>query len=118
MKRLGLGIMLATSVAFSALLVAYVAGGKLPSDDAERLTSISLTWALVVWVIADARIGRRTPCYDFGFLVAVFFPVSLVWYVLWSRGWRGFLTLGALFGLVILPWVSASVAWVLRYGIR
>jgi hypothetical protein len=116
MKRLGIGVLIATSVAFSAFLVMHVAVGRVPSEAATRLTSAGLALETVLWVMADARVGRRTPCYDFGFLVAVFFPVSLVWYMLWSRGRRGFLTLGALVGLLAMPWVSFIGAWILRYG--
>lgn len=118
MRRLGpMGILVATVASCSAFLVAYVAIDSAPSQGAQQLTSFGLSLAMVLWVMADARRGRRTPCYDFGFLVAAFFPVSLVWYVVWSRGRRGLLTLGALFGLMLLPWVSASVAWALRHGV-
>jgi hypothetical protein len=117
MTRLGpVAILVATAAACSAFLVAYVAIGKAPSETAQQLTSIGLSLAMVLWVMVDARQGKRTPCYDFGFLVAAFFPVSLVWYVAWSRGRRGLLTLGALFGLMLLPWASALVAWVIRNG--
>jgi hypothetical protein len=118
MSRLGpLGILVATVAACSAFLVAYVAIGTAPSQTAEQLTSFGLSLAFILWVVADARKGRRTPCYDFGFLVAALFPVSLVWYVVWSRGRRGWLVLGGLFGLMLLPWASAFVAWVVRNGL-
>ena len=58
-----------------------------------------------------------TPCFDFGFLVAVFFPISLVWYAFWSRGVRGVLLLGAMLGLMLIPWLSAIVVLLLRYGL-
>ena len=68
-------------------------------------------------MMADAHLRRQTPCYDFGFLVGVFFPISLVWYVFWSRGVRGILLLGALIGLMLLPWLAGIAAWVLRSGV-
>jgi hypothetical protein len=118
MRRIGpTGILVATIVAYSAFLVAYVAIGSAPSQGAQQLTSVGLSLAMVLWVMADARLGRRTPCYDFGFLVAAFFPASLVWYVVWSRGRRGLLTLGFLSGLMLLPWASALAAWALRHGL-
>ena len=116
MRRFGpMGMLVAAVVASSAFLIAHVAAGAIPSDEVQQLTSFGLALAFVLWVIADARSQHRTPCYDFGFLVAVFFPASLVWYVLWSRGWRGWLTLGALIGLMLLPWVFATVALALRF---
>jgi hypothetical protein len=88
--------------------------GKAPSDNVVRVSSVALAFAYILWIMADAAMRRKTPCYDFGFLVAVFFPISLFWYVFWSRGWRGFLLLGALIALMLLPWLAAVVAWALR----
>ena len=117
MKRLWpLMVLVATVAACSGFLVAPIAIGRSPSDNVQYLTSFGLALGFILWVIADARMAHRTPCYDFGFLVGIFFPVSLVWYVFWSRGWRGLLTLTALVGLMLLPSVSYLVAWALRFG--
>src|SRR6516165_2501880 len=91
-----LGMLVVAGAWFSALQVAYVAIGTTPSEAAAGLTSAGVALAFVIWVVADARARQQTPCYDFGFLVAVFFPASLCWYVVWSRGWRGMLMLAAL----------------------
>jgi len=109
-------IPLLTAAASAGLLVAYVATGRTPSDRVQGLIPTGLGLALVLWMMMDARARHRTPCYDFGFLVAVFFPVSLVWYVLWTRGWKGLLTLVGLIGLWFVPWLTAMAAWILRYG--
>jgi hypothetical protein len=115
MRALGpFGMLAATVAAASAFLVAYVAAGRYPSATALRLASLGVDLGLILWIAADARLRRRTPCYDFGFLVAVFFPFSLVWYVVWSRGLKGLLTLAGLFGLAFLPWVFAGLAWAFR----
>ena len=117
MKRLGpLGILFATVIVLAALQLDYAAFGTTPSDGVSRLSSLALALAFVLWIAADAQVRRQTPCYDFGFLIAIFFPISLVWYVFWSRGWRGILLLGALFALMLLPWLTAVIAWVLRAG--
>ena len=118
MKRLGpFGILFATVIILAALQVDYAAFGKPPSETVLRLSSFSMAFALILWVMADAQMRRQTPCYDFGLLVTVYFPISLVWYVFWSRGWRGFLMLGALLGLMLLPWLAAVVTWALRTGL-
>jgi hypothetical protein len=117
MKRLGpFGILFASVLILAALQLDYAAAGKAPSDNVAHMSSWTLALALILWIMADAQMRRQTPCYDFGFLVAVFFPVSLVWYVFWSRGWRGFLLLGALLGLILLPSLATVAAWVLRSG--
>jgi hypothetical protein len=115
MKRIGpFGVLFASVLVLSALQFDYAAFDKVPSEDVLRMSSVALALACILWVMADAQMRRQTPCYDFGFLVAVFFPISLLWYVFWSRGWRGFLLLGALIGLMLLPSVAAVVAWALR----
>lgn len=111
-----MAILVAAVAASSALLIAEVALGPPPSELVVDLTSMALGLATMLWVVADARTRRQTPCYDFGFLVAVFYPASLVWYVLWTRGWRGLITLAALIGLMILPWFSASITWIITHG--
>jgi hypothetical protein len=108
-------VLLALVITVSALQVAYVATGARQSDAAEMLTRFCLGLAFVLWIMEDARLRHRVPCYDFGFLVAIFFPVSLVWYVFWSRGWKGFLTLGGIVGLMVLPTLSAGVASIVVY---
>jgi hypothetical protein len=117
MRSLGpMAILVAAVAAASAFFATQVVVGAPPSETVQVLTSFALALAFVLWVTVDAQTRRRTPCYDFGFLVAVFFPASVVWYVLWSRGLRGLLTLCGLVGLWLLPMVCASVAGIIRHG--
>ena len=81
-----LGLLLSTVALLSAIQFGSVALGATDTDALARLTSFGLSLAFVIWVMADAQSRRRTPCFEFGFLVAVYFPVSLAWYVFWSRG--------------------------------
>jgi hypothetical protein len=112
-----LGILFATVAVFSAFQFASVILGKTDSEAVTRLTSFGLSLAFVLWVMADAQSRRRTPCFEFGFLVAVYFPVSLAWYVVWSRGWRAVFILAGFYVLMFVPWLSAVVAWILRNGL-
>ncbi|ODU01120.1 MAG: hypothetical protein ABS79_02220 [Planctomycetes bacterium SCN 63-9] len=72
-----------------------------------------LILALVLWMDLDARRRRIVPCHDFGFLTMVVFPASLVWYVFWSRGWRGVFLLAGLLGLWAVPFLSAVATAIL-----
>jgi hypothetical protein len=118
MKRLGpFGILFATFLILAALQFDYAAVGRAPSENVSRMSSLAVALACIVWIMADAQLRRQTPCYDFGFLVAVYFPISLVWYVFWSRGWRGFLVLGAVLGLMLLPALAEVVARAIRSGL-
>jgi hypothetical protein len=105
---------LATSAGFAA----YVASGAIPSPALEIL--IGVVWAplAVYWIRADAR--RRnlsTPCFDFGMLCYLFFPLSAAWYCFWSRGlWRGLALVGLLYLLLAAPWIVAIVVEKAVYG--
>jgi hypothetical protein len=91
------------------------------SPDGKRLAAI-LTYAfpffVVLWVLSDARRGGSTPCFDFGFFLAVGFPVSVAWYLLCPKGFRGLLVLAALAGLFLVPWLCAGAAGVLAPILR
>ena len=111
MRRLGpFGWLIAAVAALSAFQVPYAALGVAPPDAAALLTSYGLALAFILWVVDDARARRCVPCFDFGFLVAAFFPASLAWYVHWSRGRRGVLVLAAFFALMLAPAVAAALA--------
>jgi hypothetical protein len=112
------GVLLLPVAAVSILQMIYMAIGATPSGRATLLFEFSLAWAFILWVEADARHRHIVPCHDFGFLVAVFFPLSLVWYVFWSRGRRGILALTGLLGVMILPWLTAVAVWVMANGLR
>ena len=113
-----LGIVVITVVLFSVLQCAYIWAGQAAHHRiASRLLgSIAFALGCVLWVVADASAAARLLA-DFDFLVAVFFPVSLVWYAFWSRGVRGVLVLGAMLGLMLIPWLAAIVVLLLRYGL-
>lgn len=69
-------------------------------------TLVNFGWSLMVlcWMEADARLRRRLPCFDFGFLMGLAFPVSVGWYCIRSRGWGwGTLLLLTLISLLLLP---------------
>jgi hypothetical protein len=103
--------LLALTAVLSLVNAAWVAGGGTPSPEAERVCELALALFLILWVTGDARRRGCVPCYEFGFLVGVFLPVSIAWYVLWSRGWKGLILLAGLAGLLILPGVAAALAW-------
>lgn len=115
MRRLNpLVTLLVWVLAISAFPAGCIAAGRGLPPAAEMLASFALTLAFVLWVDLDARRRGIVPCHDFGFLVAVFFPASLLWYVFWSRGGRGALTLALLASVVVVPPLLALAAAVVR----
>lgn len=83
--------------------------GKPPSgrDGAPLGILVAATWAC--WrrgvMMADARARRCTRCYDFGYLAGLVLPVSLVWYLFWSRGPRG----AWVQVLLVCPWIVPAI---------
>jgi len=108
--------LIAMALVTAADLCAYVSIGRSPSPGVGLLLEFGWALMLVLWMDADARKLRRLPCYDFGMMVAIFFPLSLVWYCLWSRGWRGLLVLLMLLALFVVPYVIAAVLWGVLYA--
>ncbi|MGP0065123.1 MAG: hypothetical protein ACLQGP_16185 [Isosphaeraceae bacterium] len=100
----------------TAIASMYVLLGERPPELVEAIFRVGPSFFLLCWVIIDARRFGRVPCYDFGFLVGVFLPVALPWYLVWSRGLRGLLVLGFFLFLLVVPELIASIVWQLRYG--
>jgi hypothetical protein len=101
------------SLATAAFLCAFVAARTTPTPASELLLALGWPLMLVMWIEADARRRRRQPCFDLGLLAAVWFPISVAWYCVWSRGWgRGLLVLLALLGLWVMPRFLAASLWV------
>jgi hypothetical protein len=98
---------LAPLVLYSAVLTAcwsaYFAYSARPAMAFEFLAGYFFCLLSLFWIVADARARRLVPCFDFGFLCLVYYPLSLPWYCVWSRGWRGVLTLMLLAGLWGVP---------------
>jgi hypothetical protein len=85
----------------------YALSGETPPDSVVYLTGYSQSLFILYWLMIDARRRHRVPCHEFGFLVGLFMPVSLAWYLVWTRGLRGLLV----FGGVVALWILPSAAW-------
>jgi hypothetical protein len=100
------------SVTSSAVLTAYAAYNVPPSLLGQLIHSYGLAFFLLLWAVQDAWHRRRVPCYDFGFLLCFGFPLTVVWYIFWSRGLRGFAVLGILAAIYFAPSMCYFFAWI------
>jgi hypothetical protein len=87
-----------------------------PPEGARWILAFSTALLVVYWIVADARGRRCVPCFDFGYLLAISLPFSLIWYAFWTRGWRGILRLLAIVGAIYGPWLCATILWVLLHS--
>jgi hypothetical protein len=69
--------------------------------------------AIVLWIASEARDRRQTPCFDFTFWLLVFWPLSLFWWCIKTRGWWGVLVA---FGLLLLAGVPGIFATLVDIG--
>jgi hypothetical protein len=106
--------MIALTGLLTAIRVSAVILGVSPSEGI--LTESSVGLFLILWMMMDARRRRCVPCHEFGFLAGVYMPISLLWYLCWSRGWKGLLLLAAFLGMVLLPGITAGFVYVYLYG--
>ena len=104
------------SLVTAAMLCAYTLAGEALSPETDTLVAFSWVVLMLMWMEADARRLRHVPCYDFGLLAWVTFPLSTAWYCFWSRGWRGLLLVFVLLALYFGPWLAASVVWGIKWG--
>jgi hypothetical protein len=101
--------------AVTAVALCLAAGTGVATSAGSDLV-LGYGWALMLllWMDADARRLRRVPCFDFGFLAALFFPLSVAWYCWWSRRWRGVFVVLLLLALWLAPHVLAGVCLALK----
>src|SRR5688572_7256043 len=103
------------AAALSGGFIACLVAGSGISPGLELLASSGWTLLALCWIVADARRCRQVPCFDFGLFCWICFPLSLLWYCIWSRGWGGLLMLALLLGLWLVPYVIAAAAWAILY---
>jgi len=73
-------------------------------------------WVLI-GIQNDARLRKKTPCYDFGFLLWVTASISVPWYFWSTHGFfKGMLILLLFLFLLTLPEIVLQLVWVARYG--
>ena len=73
------------------------------------VAAYALPITLVLWIAADMKDHGQTPPFDMPFLLLLAFPISLFWYCISTRGWRGLLLAMGLIALVYLPAMAAAI---------
>ena len=66
----------------------------------------------ILWVYYDADRPDFKKPFDFGFLVYIFWPIALPWYLITTRGLEGILIFFGFISLWLGPWLAGLVAYV------
>ena len=111
------GPLVILAAAESVILSSYVVLGTSPSALQMVILPSAIAFFMMLWVLEDAHRRQGFPCYDFGFFVALGFPFSVIWYLLWTRGLRGLLVIGIFLGLYLTPWLCAIGVWAVTTGL-
>ena len=101
------------SAVFAGFAAAYQVVGIEPSRPAALLFSYGPPAAVAVWVDADARRRRRSPCWDLGAFVFFAWPVAVPAYCFWSRGPAGWRATAGLTAAVLAPSIIGGVLWII-----
>ncbi|HEX5105004.1 MAG TPA: hypothetical protein VFV87_14390 [Pirellulaceae bacterium] len=95
-----------------AVLQPLAAAGGANSLLFQFLAAYAMPITIALWVAADMKAGGHTPPLDLPFFVLLAFPLSLLWYCVWTRGGQGLLLALGLVFLSYLPYVTTAVVWV------
>lgn len=111
-KNIILHSMFVLTFLFGFVEVLAVLKGSEVSSSTYSLWSIVFILLTVCWVDQDSRFGDFDRPFELGFLILVFWPVTLPWYLLSTRGSEGVLTILGLVTLYVGPWVAGLVTYV------
>ena len=81
------------------------------SDATQAAWGIIFILLSIFWAYYDAKESNFDGPFEFGFLVYIFWPVALPWYLVTTRGLEGVFVLLGLIALWIGPWLSGVVAY-------
>jgi hypothetical protein len=99
-----LGVVVAMYIVVAIYAAAAFYRGYQPSVGFYRASDLIFPLLLAIWVDEDSR-GRPEvtwPSFDMGFFISLIWILYLPWYLLRTRGPRGWLWIAGLLGLVFL----------------
>ena len=105
----------------SAIFAAYAAWlfslSRTPDAELFNLHNFVLTTLVATWVVADVKEANRArPSFDQGWFIFAAFPFYVPYYLISTRRWRrGFLILGGIVLLFMLPWLAELLVWLAEW---
>ena len=93
------------------------AGAATLADADQLILKFVMPLVLVFWVRSDYQRSRYWPCFEYDLFVWVAWPVTLLHYLVHTRGVRGLWVYLGLWGLFLFPALCVGVAVVVS-GVR
>lgn len=89
--------------------------GEFVSDSTQYLWGIIFCIVTIIWVMADSETNNFDKPFDFGFLMYVFWPIALPYYLISTRGIEGIVLFIGFICIWLGPWLAGLVAYLYVY---
>ncbi len=110
-KSLYIYILLVLALCMSLMEVSFTLQAQQVSDTTRIIWGFVFLISSVLWVANDVK-GRNFPRpFEFSFLMYIFWPIALPWYLMKTRGAEGFVLFLGFVALWLAPWMAGLVAY-------
>ena len=114
-KNLSISALMFLAIGMAAVEVVLNSNGEVVSDSTQSLWGFIFLILTIVWAIADSDTNEFEKPFDFGFLMYIFWPVALPYYLISTRGIEGVVLLIGFMGVWLGPWLAGLVAYTYVY---
>ena len=111
-----LGPLLGAALVVLALPLVHALVGESPTELEVIVAGYVPMIFVLLWMTDDAYRRRSTPCFDFGFLMWIFFPLTLLGYLVWTRGWWGLVVFAGMLAAIYVPWFVGTALTIVMFG--
>lgn len=89
--------------------------GEVTSDVTQTAWGAISLFLTIVWAMADSETNDFDKPFDFGFLMYMFWPIALPYYLYSTRGLDGIVLYIGFMGVWVGPWLAGLVAYTYVY---
>lgn len=104
------------SIAMTVVEVILNARGEGLSDTTQILWGGIFIIMSTLWVVVDADSNNFEKPFDFDFLIYIFWPIALPYYLISTRGLEGAIIFFGFINLWLGPWLAGLVAYTYVYN--
>ncbi|WP_428622455.1 hypothetical protein [Sedimenticola sp.] len=90
--------------------------GEFAPDSTQSLWGLISLILTIIWAVADSETNNFDKPFDFGFLMYVFWPIALPYYLCKTRGADGLILFIGFIGIWLGPWLAGLVAYTYIYA--
>ncbi|MEH6542493.1 MAG: hypothetical protein V7721_01000 [Porticoccaceae bacterium] len=114
-KSLSISALIFLALGMGAVEVIMNSRGEVVSDSTQSLWGILFVIVTIVWAMADSETNEFDKPFDFGFLMYIFWPIALPYYLISTRGIEGIVLFFGFISIWLGPWLAGLVAYTYVY---